>query len=161
MKDKVISWRGYNLTILSRDKTISEKASQNKYMLSFSQNLSLRPSCYQCPAKAGKSCSDITLADYWGIEKLLPEMDDGKGTSFVCANSEKGDAFLKSLSLITAQADYASSVPFNACIERSTIEPAARSAFWESYLKDGISVLQSLKPIKANIFKRIIRRIIK
>ena len=130
-------------------------------MLSFSQNLSLRPSCYQCPAKAGKSRSDITLADYWGIEKLLPEMDDGKGTSFICANSEKGDAFLKTLSLRTAQADYAASVPFNACIERSTIEPAARSVFWESYQKDGISVLQSLKPIKANLFKRIIRRIVK
>ena len=161
MKDKAISWRGYKLTITGKNNSISEKVSQNKYMLSYSQNLSLRPSCYQCPAKAGKSYSDVTLADYWGVEKLIPEMNDDRGTSFVCANTSKGEFFLKSLSVKMMKADYASSVPFNACIERSTIEPAARTAFWESYQNNGIAVLQSLKPIRANIFKRIIRRIIK
>ena len=29
---------------------------------------------------------DITLADFWGIESVLPEMDDDKGTSLVIIN---------------------------------------------------------------------------
>lgn len=31
--------------------------------------------------------SDITLADFWGIQNILPEMDDDKGTSLVFVNS--------------------------------------------------------------------------
>lgn len=34
--------------------------------------------------------SDITVADFWGIQNELPEMDDDKGTSFVLVHSEKG-----------------------------------------------------------------------
>ena len=40
----------------------------------------LRPSCYQCQAKSGRSHSDITIADFWGINTEMPEMDDDKGT---------------------------------------------------------------------------------
>lgn len=161
MKDKSRGWRGYNITITSNENNLSERASANKYMLAFAQNLSLRPSCYQCPAKAGKSCSDITLADYWGVEKLIPSMDDDHGTSFVCANTEKGEHILRSLTLKMVKADYATSVPFNACIEKSTAEPIGRQAFWQNYQILGISVLQTLSPVKPSFLKRIIRRIYK
>lgn len=159
MKDKTHGWRGYYITIKTRERVLSERASLNKYMLSFSQNISLRPSCYNCPAKAGKSGSDVTLADYWGIEKLLPDMDDNKGTSFVCANSEKGSDLIHSLKLKMAPADYWSSVPFNACIERSTSEPETREAFWQDYRIIGINALMTLIPVKSNIVKRVLRRI--
>ena len=33
---------------------------------------------------------DITIADYWGIEKAAPEFDDNKGVSLVLNNNEKG-----------------------------------------------------------------------
>lgn len=161
MKDKVNSWREYNLTIKKKGSTMSERASKNKFMLAFSQNLSLRPSCYNCPAKAGKSCSDITLADFWGIEKILPIMDDGHGTSLVCAHTEKGNTYLKSPSIKMVHVNYGDSIPFNACIERSTTEPVTRKVFWESYQSNGISTLYSLKPQKDSIIKRILRRIVK
>ena len=47
----------------------------------------LRPICYECPFKSCRSQSDITIADYWGINKLHPEMDDDKGTSMVFVNT--------------------------------------------------------------------------
>ena len=162
MKDKAKSWRGYNITINGKEKTFSERASQNKYMLAFyPYNCSLRPSCYQCPAKAGKSESDITLADYWGVEKLIPEMDDNRGTSFVCANTEIGDRLLQSLSYKSVLANYTASVPYNICIERSTKEPAMRASFWSDYQNRGIDALLALKPKKSSILKRFLRRIIK
>lgn len=49
-----------------------------------------RPSCYQCHFKGFPQKSDITLADFWGIEKLDKSMDQDKGTSLVMVNSEKG-----------------------------------------------------------------------
>ena len=59
-------------------------------MQGFLQNLYLRPSCYACPSKNGKSGADITLGDFWGIWDIDPEMDDDKGTSLVLVQSEKG-----------------------------------------------------------------------
>lgn len=49
-----------------------------------------RPSCYSCPFKGFPQKADITLADFWGIEKLDPSMDQDKGTSLVMINSDKG-----------------------------------------------------------------------
>lgn len=49
-----------------------------------------RPSCYKCPFKGFPQKADITLADFWGIEKIDPSMDQDKGTSLVMVNSDKG-----------------------------------------------------------------------
>ena len=49
-----------------------------------------RPSCYECPFKGFPQKADITLADFWGIEKIDPSMDQDRGTSLVMVNSEKG-----------------------------------------------------------------------
>lgn len=50
----------------------------------------LRPSCYECPYKSVMHPGDITIADYWGIEKVAPEFDDNKGVSLVLVNNESG-----------------------------------------------------------------------
>lgn len=49
-----------------------------------------RPSCYECPFKGFPQKADITLADFWGIEKIDPTMDQDMGTSLVMINSAKG-----------------------------------------------------------------------
>lgn len=53
----------------------------------FLSNFSLRPSCYICPAKIPYVQSDITLADFWGIDKLSPEIDDDKGCGLILVNN--------------------------------------------------------------------------
>lgn len=163
MKDKSTGWRGYSFTLIGKDDkpVFSERSSVNKYLMAFSQNLSLRPSCFKCPAKAGKSGSDITLADFWGIEKLDSSMDDNKGTSFICCNTEKGKEILSLLDLQLADTDYEASIPFNSCIYQSTFEPKDRQQFWIEYNKKGLETLLALKPVKQNIIKRIINRILR
>jgi acetyltransferase-like isoleucine patch superfamily enzyme/coenzyme F420-reducing hydrogenase beta subunit len=52
-----------------------------------------RPSCYNCRFKGFPQKADITLADFWGIEKIDMRMDQDKGTSLVMINSEKGKQF--------------------------------------------------------------------
>jgi len=49
-----------------------------------------RPSCYDCRFKGFPQKADITLADFWGIEKIDKSMDQDKGTSLVLINSPKG-----------------------------------------------------------------------
>lgn len=163
MKDKSTGWRNYSFSLRDKDNNtiLSEKASYNKYLLAFIRNLTVRPSCFVCPAKAGKSCSDITLADLWGIEKIIPEMDDNMGASFVCCNTEKGDRMLKSINIDIAAIDYDTTVPFNPCIYKSTSEPSERVAFWNKYERKGILALSSIKKSRPSIIKRMFRRIIR
>lgn len=163
MRDKATGWRGYSFSLYDIDgNTIfSELSSVNKYLMAFSSNLTIRPSCFQCPSKAGKSKSDITLADFWGIEKLYPLFDDDNGVSLVFVNSEKGLYLLKKAELNLFHVCYESVIPFNPCIYRSTIEPKQRASFWLDYKKRGINALHSIEFKNKGIFQRILNRIIK
>lgn len=67
-------------------------AFKDSFMNGFLDDIYLRPSCYSCKFKViPKFYSDITIADFWGIDKVLPEMNDNKGTSLVLVNTEQGD----------------------------------------------------------------------
>lgn len=61
------------------------------YMSMFLNNISLRPSCYDCRFTSVNRQGDITLGDFWGIGKRYPERDDDKGISLIILNSEKGE----------------------------------------------------------------------
>lgn len=52
-------------------------------------NYILRPSCHACRFCTVERESDLTIGDFWGIEKAKPEMDDGMGTSLIILHNEK------------------------------------------------------------------------
>ena len=160
-KDKISGWRNYSITIKNTSGKVifSEKASDNKYLMAFARNLTLRPSCFSCPTKAGKSQTDIIIGDYWGIEHFFPQLDDNKGISFICCNSLKGKNIIEQLELGKWEADYSLAVPYNSCIANSTSEPVNRKQFWAVYRKDGIKALLVLKKNHSNIILKIIRKI--
>lgn len=83
-------WNPTLLLLLLGENRIIESQDQNIYYKAFLSDLCLRKSCYNCTFKSINGFSDITLADFWGIEDICPDLDDGKGTSLVIVNSEKG-----------------------------------------------------------------------
>ena len=62
---------------------------EDVYCNMYFRNYSLRPSCYKCKFCTVNRESDFTIGDFWGIEKVKPEVDDGMGTSLVIAHSEQ------------------------------------------------------------------------
>lgn len=60
------------------------------YMKGFFTGLFYRKSCYQCKYARGQRISDVTLGDFWGIEKYLDTVDVSHGISCVLINSNKG-----------------------------------------------------------------------
>lgn len=58
------------------------------YYEPFLNNLFLRKSCYQCDIVL-HSDADVSLGDFWGINKHRKELDDNKGMSFISINSER------------------------------------------------------------------------
>lgn len=124
-KDK--GWVGYGL---KENRRYIPKI-DDPFMQMFLRDYCLRPACYQCGAKDRK-LSDLTLGDFWGIERIAPEMNDGKGTSLVIARTEKGQAFFEGMKgqLRWKEVSYEEGVEFNPAEYRSPARPALRETFF-------------------------------
>jgi len=56
-----------------------------------------RPSCFDCKFKKAPRIADLTVGDFWGIEKVAPALDDNLGSSLVMCNTPKGKRFFDSI----------------------------------------------------------------
>ena len=56
-----------------------------------------RHSCYECHFKHMPQPSDLTIGDFWGIDKIDNAFDSPKGVSKIMVNNQKGLNYLKSL----------------------------------------------------------------
>lgn len=97
-RNKDIGWKVYSLKIIFDEKIYSNNLNNDLFMKGFLQDVYLRPSCYSCKFKKINRVSDITVADFWGIENILLKMDDDKGTSLIVVHSEKGKQLFDKLS---------------------------------------------------------------
>ena len=138
-RSKSMGWKKYSFALtLSEAKAEGEKNivllssafTENPYMNAFLSNLSLRPSCYACPVKSGKSGSDITMADFWGIEDVLPDFDDDKGVSLVLSYSEKGIHWLNDPNCKYIKVGYQNAQKANPSISTSVTRPINRDFFF-------------------------------
>lgn len=133
-RNKAQGWRNFSfkLAYSENEETLSVQspAGKNPYMKAFLKNLILRPACYDCKFKSGRSQSDITLADFWGIWKVNPQMDDDKGTSMVLINTHKGAYAMAALDLNVVSSDYATAKVFNTACWKSPKPHAKRSEFF-------------------------------
>lgn len=109
---------------------IQELHSNNKFMQGFLRNIYLRPSCYSCPAKNGTSNSDITIGDFWGIDKHMPEMDDDKGTSAVLVKTKKGIEIFGTLNIHKKEILYNVVIAGNPALVYSVRCPNAKRRFF-------------------------------
>lgn len=62
---------------------------QDTFSKWYFQNLIIRPSCHSCPFTQIDRNSDITLGDFWGIEKVNSKFNDGMGNSLIILHSKK------------------------------------------------------------------------
>ena len=87
----------------------------------FLNNLIIRPSCSDCAFNNKRSLADITIADYWGIDKQFPEFDDDKGVTLVIVNTEAGQAVFDNIKnradIITT--DFERGAEFNLAVAKS------------------------------------------
>ena len=74
------------------------KNDNDLFMRLFVGDYILRECCGDCHFKGYDRVSDITLADFWGIWDVDPEMDDDKGTSLILIHTQKGEKLLRTIS---------------------------------------------------------------
>ena len=108
-RDKTNGWKKYGFLLryaapeaasntafkpVADEHTFLQPFPENPFMRGFLADVYLRPSCYACPAKSGKSGSDITIADAWGIDSFAQEHDDDRGACYVLENTAKGTSYM-------------------------------------------------------------------
>ena len=165
-RSKTTGWKKYSVVITGNtaqgDKKVilSETVDKNIYMQLFLNDLCLRPSCSNCPAKCGKSGSDITLADFWGIENINPEFDDNKGVSLIMLNTLAGFNLLDRLDVLKLESTYELAIRYNPSIEQSSVENKYVKIFWDKFITGGIDASKVvLRYFKISLLRRIARRI--
>lgn len=126
---KDFGWHAHIETLwFDNEKSVSSSV----FKTLFYGHMILRPSCYECPYKSVMHPGDITIADYWGIEKAAPEFDDNKGVSLVLVNNEAGEKALELVKdkLVWKQTELKNSMqpPLKAPFPK----PENREQFWNA-----------------------------
>lgn len=180
-RDKISGWKKFGFKICyaaskAAENSVSKSANivnseitpfnEDVFMRGFLKNLYLRPSCYHCVARQGKSGADIAIADYWGIQRIHSELDDDKGVNLVLINTQKGQTYFDAIAatLTYTISDYRKAIANNPCIVKSVAEPSQRVQFWREYERQGIAcidgICQSMTPSKFRVlFSRIVRKL--
>lgn len=160
-RDKQTGWKNYGFSIwgklankggkhsaLSSKNTereiFRECAADNLFMRLFLKDLCLRPSCYCCPAKKGKSNCDITLGDFWGIGLSYPSLDDNRGTSLALVYSDKGNEAILRLNSKLTQTNYQLALASNLSIEKSPRKSKYVNEFWNRFHENKFTNIEDL-----------------
>lgn len=97
-KNKDRGWRSLaRKVVFDNGKVYYGEGHEDHYRRGYHYNFYERPCCYDCKFKGLPRFSDITLGDFWGIEKVDPSLDDNLGTSLLLVNTDKGQAFLEKI----------------------------------------------------------------
>lgn len=146
-RDKRNGWKSYGLKLAFEDrddsgsltlKELYQPFTLNCYMNAFLYNWSLRPSCYDCRTKSGKSKADITIGDFWGVDNLKNIIDDDKGVSCIICRTPKGrQSILDCKDIEIKSVTYSSILQNNPSIEDSVPETPEALRFKKYFKKSG------------------------
>lgn len=159
-RSKDRSWRRYDFVVRGEDREFATPHQKDPYMLLFLQDMTLRPSCYECRFRKGGSGSDLTLADLWNVAEAAPELDDDKGVSLVMANTGKGASAVRSAGLELRKVDPDVAVRRNGGFAESLAMPQTRSEFFKGHhsAKDLIGYMDQYV-IRENLLKRMLGKV--
>lgn len=127
---KDFGWRQHMETLTLSD---GKSYSRGLYASLFYTHNILRPSCYECPFKSTLHPGDITIADYWGIEKAAPEFDDNKGVSLVLVNNDKGAAVFDAVKSRLIWKETRIEDSMQPPLIKAYPKPATRETFWKEF----------------------------
>lgn len=135
-------WKAHVETLLIEDtKGKKKRIDSNIFTTIFYGHAILRPCCYQCPYKRIIHPGDITLADYWGIEKAVPGFSDDRGVSLVLLNNERGDAVFEHIVNSLEYRETRLEDSFQPALIASFEKPADRDSFWVEFMNKPFEII--------------------
>lgn len=124
-----------HINIESKLKYLGNEPIQRAYFNAFIKADNYRESCYVCPYAQSNRSGDITLGDFWGVEKYLPIKDIRKGVSAILVNTPKGQQLLDRIKgkLNLYRASISDIEHINRTLVEPTPRPVARDQFFKKF----------------------------
>lgn len=109
------------------------------YYNAYLKGLTMRECCYRCPYSTAERCSDLTLCDFWGAEKVPRTVDRRIGVSALIAHTEKGRKSTAQLAAygVLNEIEVHEVVNGNPNLERPTNRPEARDCVYADISRMG------------------------
>lgn len=129
----------YLLSKNGKEKTVNGIYLQSSYYRAFKNYLFFRESCYTCQYATLRRVSDITLADFWGIEKYHFPADTDAGVSMILTNTAHGKTAFAAVTseLVYQEFPIEYGVESNYCLTNATQKPAKRDEIIKSLTTNG------------------------
>lgn len=106
---------------------------EEPFYYAFQKRISLRESCYSCKWANTQRVSDLTLADFWGVENVTNRWDRTDTPSLIICNTAKGQKLFDKIEglLDCLIVDQKKSIEKNASLKAPTELPKERASFLE------------------------------
>lgn len=132
-RDKEFGWDSHCESFILEGRP--KKVVSRDYTDLFYDHIMFRPSCHNCQFANVYRPGDLTLADFWGIEKNDASFNDNRGVSLVLVSTEKGMKLFEQ-----AKQDFEwFECKIENCIQPTLVKPSSmsprREAFWKDYTK--------------------------
>ena len=138
MKDKTFGW-GYQNTRLffQRGRSEFNTPLSNLWNNIYYDHIVNRPSCHKCRFTNLHRPGDLTIGDFWGIEKYHKEFHSSMGVSLLMTNTTKGNIFWEQIKSEFEYIESNTEECIQPVLQHFRLEPSDRISFWEEYKKLG------------------------
>lgn len=106
------------------------------------ERYSINNGCFSCRFSNMNRTGDITIGDYWGIERINPKIYDKNGVSLVIVNTKAGEEAIKIIqedkNVIVVQTIENQYLRYQHNLNKPTEKPEEYEKFWEEYEKYGM-----------------------
>lgn len=157
-RDKTWGWGlngKYTLINAKGEKSIENfSADISSYYSFFLESETYRQSCYSCKYAGSERVSDITIGDYWCVEKEHPEyleenggtFPEKKGISCILVNTLQGENLLENFSrkLKIEKTEFSKVAKWNAQLRRASVHTEKRNKIIDCYEKKGYKGIEKL-----------------
>lgn len=137
-RDKTDGWNRCNMRVdFENGQQYVDRLKRELFFIGFGKNVFNRRSCFNCQFRLNNTGADLTLADFWGIDKQEDkDFLDNKGVSLVITNTEAGKRALEAIKerVFIKPASLETATQYNPRLLRSVAEPAGRKQFFEDML---------------------------
>lgn len=163
-RNKNKGWKSYSVkATFTNQKERTDNADIMIFTKLFFSLLAHRPSCYKCKFTNLSRPSDLTMGDFWGLEKTLATFEDTAGVSLLLVNTKKGHELFSNIKddIIFIQSNTTDCIQHN--LMKPNAQPNLRGEFWSDYFEygflyiakkyGGYNIVGRLRRIIINILK--------
>lgn len=154
-RDKTFGWNNYNFSFNTIDHLISSLNDTDTYLRGFVQNLFLRESCYNCKYNIWENRNaDISIGDFWEVEKYYPDLNDNKGISAIITHTQKGQNLLNEISpnLYLKKTEIQKITVGNATLIKPAKKHKNSNRFFKNFKKSGVrNTIEKMLHLNKNV----------